>query len=401
MRILISNKFYYNRGGGDIYTLELEKLLRKNGHEVAVFSMQHPLNVPSAYSDYFPSEVDVNRKDFGNLFKFMIRPFGSPEVRKKFTALLKSFKPDIVHLNNIHSQLSPVLAAIAKRHDIPVVWTLHDHKLVCPRYDCIRDHKPCELCFTEKFNVVRYKCMKNSAMASVVAYAEALVWNRKVLSELTDAFVCPSSFLKENMKKGGFPSEKLKVISNFILDEKLEDFNAEKGSHYCYVGRLSAEKGLVTLLEAASALPHYELRIIGTGPLENELKAKYTGRNIKFEGFRKWAELKKILGNSKFMVMPSECYENNPLSVIESLCLGTPVVGSKIGGIPELIDEGINGFGFISGDVEDLKGKISLMFNDTSKFDYAAISGIAREKYNSSRYYREVMKVYEEVKKNQ
>lgn len=398
MRILISNKFYYHRGGGDVYTLELEKLLRKNGHEVAVFSMQHPLNVPSKYSGYFPSEVDVNRKDFNNLFKFVIRPFGSLEVRKKFTALLKSFKPDIVHLNNIHSQLSPILAVIAKRHNIPVVWTLHDHKLLCPRYDCIRDQKPCELCFTDKFNVVRYKCMKNSAMASVVAYAEALAWNTKVLGNSTDAFICPSSFLKENMKKGGFAAGKLRVISNFILDEKLEDFHSEKGSYYCYVGRLSSEKGLVTLLEAASALPQFELRIIGTGPLEDELKAKYTGSNIKFEGFMKWTGLKDILGNSKFMVMPSECYENNPLSVIESLCLGTPVVGAKIGGIPELIDEGINGYSFISGNVEDLKEKISLMFNDSSLFDYKAISGAAREKYNSVRYYREVMKVYEEIK---
>jgi len=179
VRILISNKFYYNRGGGDVYTMELEKLLKKNGHEVAVFSMQHPLNDPSKYSEYFPSEVDINRKDLKNLFKFLIRPFGSLEVRRKFTALLKSFRPDIVHLNNIHSQLSPILAVIAKKHGIPVVWTLHDHKLLCPRYDCIRDQKPCELCFTDKFNVVKYKCMKNSLLASIVAYAEALNMEQK------------------------------------------------------------------------------------------------------------------------------------------------------------------------------------------------------------------------------
>ena len=396
MRILISNKFYYNRGGGDVYTMELEKLLKKNGHEVAVFSMQHPLNDPSKYSEYFPSEVDVNRKDFNNLLKFVIRPFGSLEVRRKFTALIKSFRPDIVHLNNIHSQLSPILAVIAKKHGIRVIWTLHDHKLLCPRYDCIRDQKPCELCFTDKFNVVKYKCMKNSLLASIVAYAEALIWNRKVLGGSTDAFVCPSSFLKENMKKGGFAPDKLRVISNFILDEKLEDFHTGKSNYYCYVGRLSSEKGLVTLLEAASALPQFELRIIGTGPLAEELKEKYTAGNIKFEGFRKWPELKDILDFSKFTVMPSECYENNPLSVIESLCLGTPVVGARIGGIPELIEEGINGYTFVSGNVEDLRDKISLMFDNSSIFNYAAISAAAREKYNSGRYYNEIMKVYEE-----
>jgi len=397
VRILISNKFYYNRGGGDIYTLELEKLLRKNGHEVAAFSMQHPLNIPSVYSGYFPTEVDVNRKDFNNLFKFVNRPFGSPEVRKKFTALLKSFKPDILHLNNIHSQLSPVLAVIAKRHNIPVVWTLHDHKLLCPRYDCTRDHKPCELCFTAKFNVVRFKCMKNSVMASIVAYAEALTWNRKVLGNSTDVFICPSSFLRENMIKGGFASDKLRVISNFILEEKLSFVPTERQNYYCYVGRLSAEKGVSSLLEAASEMPQYELKVIGTGPLEDELKARYTGSNIKFEGYKKWPELKEILGNSKFMVMPSVCYENNPLSVIESLCLGTPVVGARIGGIPELIHEGVNGYSYISGNVEDLKAKIRLMFDNAAIFNYREISKEAVKNYNSENYYQEILMIYKSI----
>jgi len=397
VRILISNKFYYNRGGGDVYTLELEKLLKKNGHEVAVFSMQHTLNDPSKYSEYFPSEVDINRKDFNNLFKLLIRPFGSLEVRRKFKALLKSFRPDIVHLNNIHSQLSPILAVIAKKHGIRVVWTLHDHKLLCPRYDCIRDQKPCELCFTDKFNVVRYKCMKNSVLASIVAYAEALTWNRKVLGNSTDEFICPSSFLKENMKKGGFESEKLRVISNFILGEKLSSVAQERKDYYCYVGRLSAEKGVVSLLEAASVMPQFELKVIGTGPLEGELKERYAQSHIKFEGYKKWNELKEILGYSKFMVMPSVCYENNPLSVIESLCLGTPVVGARIGGIPELIDEGVNGFCFISGNVEDMKAKIKLMFDNTTKFNYHEISVGAINRYDSENYYGEIMMIYKNI----
>jgi glycosyltransferase involved in cell wall biosynthesis len=239
--------------------------------------------------------------------------------------------------------------------------------------------------------------MKNSVMASIVAYAEALTWNRKVLGNSTDVFICPSSFLRENMIKGGFASDKLRVISNFILEEKLSFVPTERQNYYCYVGRLSAEKGVSSLLEAASEMPQYELKVIGTGPLEDELKARYTGSNIKFEGYKKWPELKEILGNSKFMVMPSVCYENNPLSVIESLCLGTPVVGARIGGIPELIHEGVNGYSYISGNVEDLKAKIRLMFDNAAIFNYREISKEAVKNYNSENYYQEILMIYKSI----
>jgi len=398
MKILLSNKYYYQRGGGEIYTLGLEKLLKENGHQVAVFTMQHPLNNASAYSDYFPEEADLNKSGFKNLVKVLIRPFGSFSVRRKFTELLKTFKPDIVHLNNIHSQLSPIIAGIARRHRIPVVWTLHDHKLLCPRYDCTRNEKPCELCFSYKFNVIRYKCMKNSFSKSLVAYCEAIVWNKRILSRYTRLFLCPSSFLMKNMLKGGFKADKLKTLQNFILEEKLTTFlNMEKNSHYCYIGRLSVEKGIETLLRAAMDLPQYELRVIGTGPLEKDLKSRYNARHIIFEGFKNWDELKDILERSKFMVMPSECYENNPLSMIESLCLGTPVLGARIGGIPELINDGVNGYSFTSGDVNNLKESITLMFTKSGSFNYADIAKEARAKYDSRSYYRNLIEIYNNV----
>ena len=194
MRVLLSNKFYYSRGGSDIYVIELEKLLKEHGHEVAVFSMQHPLNMESEFVKFFPGEIDLNNKRLNNLIPSLLRPFGSAEVRKKFNKLLNDFKPDIVHLNNIHSQLSPILSVLAQNRKIPVVWTLHDHKLLCPRYDCMRNGKPCELCFTGKFNVVRYRCMKRSFTASLVAYAEAVVWNREKISQVNKYFYLPQQF---------------------------------------------------------------------------------------------------------------------------------------------------------------------------------------------------------------
>jgi glycosyltransferase involved in cell wall biosynthesis len=374
--------------------IELERLLKEKGHEVAIFAMQHPLNNKSEYSEYFPEEVELNRQKPKNLIPALLRPFGSPEVRKKFKRILDDFKPDIVHLNNIHSHLSPILAAIAKKRNLPVIWTLHDHKLLCPRYDCIRDHKPCELCFNSKYNVVYYKCIKNSLLGSIIAYGEAIAWNRKRVSRIADLFICPSKFLLNNMIKGGFSQEKLINLPNFINYNNLTCNPVQKEHYYCYVGRLSSEKGVETLLKAAIEMPQYQLKIIGSGPLEEELKKKYSGEHLEFLGFRRWTELKSILEKSRCMVIPSECYENNPLSVIESLCLGTPVIGADIGGIPELINPGINGFTFEPRNVADLKDKISKLYSCSDDFNYEEIAKTSIAKFNSKSYYIQLMAIY-------
>ena len=133
MRILLSNKFYYRRGGDCIYMLNLEQLLREHRHETAVFAMDYPENLDTPWKRYFPQ----------NMSKLMAltRPFGSIEVKKKFNKLLDDFRPDVVRLNNIHTHLSPVIAELAHKRGIRVVWTLHDYKLLCPRYDCLRGDK--------------------------------------------------------------------------------------------------------------------------------------------------------------------------------------------------------------------------------------------------------------------
>lgn len=392
MRILLSNKFYYPRGGDCIYTLELEKLLRLKGHEVAQFSMQHPENLSSEYSDYFPSEAIFSLSNKKGIVESLLRPFGTREVKKKFNQLLDDFNPDVVHLNNIHTQLSPILAEIAHKRDIKVVWTLHDYKLLCPRYDCLRnDVQTCELCFTDKTQVLKNRCMKNSLLASVIAYGEALKWSKEKLETYTDSFICPSQFMKDKMMLGGFNSDNLHVLCNFIDIEKTKRENYDKEDYYCFIGRLSHEKGVKTLLEAARQLP-YKLKVIGTGPLKEVLQLLVQGTNIELLGYQNWPEIKEIVGKARFSVIPSEWYENNPLSVIEALCLGTPVLGARIGGIPELIEDGKSGLLFESKNVEDLKTKIEAMFQ--LNVDYRQLAERSQERFSGEKYYTELMKIY-------
>lgn len=394
MKILLANKFYYRRGGDCIYMLNLEQLLKAHGHGVAVFAMDYPDNLDTPWKQYFPQ----------NMSKLMAftRPFGSVEVKTKFRKLLDDFRPDVVHLNNVHTQLSPVMAELAHERGIKVVWTLHDYKLLCPRYDCLKNSKViCETCFNgSKKACLDNKCMKGSKLASFIGYKEAEVWNRERLERCTDVFVCPSQFMADKMVQGGFAKEKMMTLCNFIDVEKCRFGNTdaikspadclpEKEDYYCFIGRLSHEKGAKTLIEAANELP-YKLVVIGGGPLMDELKA-VAHDNIEFVGFKQWDEIKTLVGKARFSVIPSEWYENNPLSVIEAQCLGTPVLGARIGGIPELTEHT-----FSSGNVADLKAQVEKMWNST--FDYGTIAMEARNRYDAETYYNNIMNIYKSTK---
>ena len=388
-RVLIANKFYYNRGGDCIAAMAMEKLLTTKGHDVAFFSMQYPDNFPAQWESYFPSQVDFQQGGLLAKGKALERVLCASEVKKKFAQLLEAFQPDVVHLHNIHSQLSPVLAELAHQKEIKVVWTMHDYKLICPAYTCLREGNLCEACFRSPISVLSKRCMKGSLAASALAYLEAWVWNRRRLENSTDFFISPSRFLAQKMIEAGFSQRKMRVIPNFS-SRVLPDEMVKKSDYICYIGRLSQEKGVDTLLKAIESLP-YRLLVVGTGPLEHTFPN--TSGRVEFLGFKEWDELKGILQKARFMVIPSEWYENNPLSVIESLSLGTPVLAANIGGIPELINEN-NGMLFEAGNVEDLREKIEQMFTRT--FNYTDICKMAREQYSAANYYNKLIEIYEQ-----
>ena len=401
MKILLANKFYYRRGGDCIYTMNVEKMLKEKGHEVAVFSMQYPENEESEWSKYWPANMTK--------LKAFTRPFGDGEVKRKFGHLLDEFKPNVVHLNNIHTQLSPVIAKMAHERGIRVVWTLHDTKLVCPCYTFMRNGKLCTECFTDKKAVIRHRCMPGGLPGAIIGYREMMKWNREVLEECTDLFLPPSQFMMDTCVEGGYSPEKFRVLCNFIDVTKVKGLMDEgvkrlKGDYYVYLGRGNEVKGVRTLCKAAAQLDK-RLIVIGGGELLPELQEAYRNHGqIEFKGQMQWEEFMPILRGARFMVLPAEWSENNPLTVIESQSLGTPVLGARIGGIPELIEslsptlpkrEALvpNGMTFTSGDVEDLKDKILKMFEQ--KFDYDAIAKNAIERYSSEAYYKKLMEYYQ------
>ena len=384
MRILLCNKFYYRRGGDCIATLNLERLLKAHGHEVAVYAMQYPENLPSEWSGYWPTNM--------NRAEALVRPFGARQVREGFSKLIEDFRPDVVHLHNIHTQLSPVIAKIAHERGIRVVWTLHDTKLGCPCYTCMRDGHWCEECFHDKTAVIKHRCMPGGIVGSAIGYLEARKWNKERLQEYTDLFLPPSQFMMDTVVRGGYDPKKFRVLCNFIDVEKVNDPNFEKKDYYVFLGRVDKVKGISTLCKAAAQL-HYRLKVIGGGPMLEALKERHREDNgIEFLGQMEWNDFRPIIEGARFMVIPSEWSENNPLTVIESQSLGTPVLGARIGGIPELIDENVSGMTFESGNVDDLKEKIEAMWN--ASFDYKQIAKNAIKRYSSETYYEKLIEYY-------
>ena len=392
MRVLIVNKFYYNRGGDCIHAMGLERLLQAAGCETAVFSMQYEGNAPSPYSRFFAPEVSFDG-GLANKLKAMSRILGGAGVRKAFNAIVDDFRPDIVHFNNIHSYLSPAIVEMAKRRGLKTVWTLHDYKLLCPAYSCLNADGICERCISEsKRNVVTHRCMKGSLASSIAGWIEAEYWNRRRLEAATDAFIAPSRFMAQKMTEGGFNADKLHTLCNFVNPDFISNLVAETDRRpYCvYVGRLSHEKGVATLIDAISSLP-YALKLIGTGPLENELREKAQGKNIEFLGSLPPEEVRRHVAKARLLILPSEWYENNPLSIIEALCLGTPVVAARIGGIPELVRPS-NGVLFRSGDTESLRNSIRNAWD--LDFDYSNISAKAINEFNIDRYRNSLLNIY-------
>lgn len=394
-RVLLVNKFYYTRGGAEVVAINLYDLLTQNGYDVAVFTMDYPdtIQAPNVFTT---PEVSFKTPSTKDKINFARRTLGGYRVVEDFKRVLKEFKPAVVHLHNIHSYISPVVGQIARDNGCRVVWTLHDYKLICPAYSCLNRGNVCERCFINKARILSQRCFKESLAASSLAFLEAMKWNRRRLEKFTHAFICPSSFMREQMIKGGFNAHKLHVVNNFIDPVKLRELKAlphnTKDEYYTYIGRLSSEKGLDTLLKAARNLP-YKLKIAGGGPLKQRLISDYQSSNIEFLGRLTAEEISRLLSRARLLVQPSEWYENNPLSTIEALCAGVPVVGAQIGGIPELINP-FNGLTFTWGDQIELERCIKSVMSLNYPFNYDDIAREAQARFSGESHLEKLEKIY-------
>jgi len=404
MKVLAVNKYYYKKGGSETYYFDLNDLLKKNHHQIIPFSMKDDKNFNCEYDDFFIHNIDYGSNSFSTKVKNAVKIIYSLEAKKNIEKLIKSVNPDIAHLHIFQHQLSPSIIHGIKKTGIPIVNTVHDLKVICPNYKMMSNNSICEKCKGGKYyNCFLSKCVKNSRAASLVSTCEAYFHSLLKSYSMVDMFICPSNFYRNKFIEFGIPENKTIHIPNFI-DVYKYDPSYDNEDYFMYFGRLSEEKGLKTLLKAMKSVKRSKLVIVGTGPIELEMANLiriYNLDNVEMVGFKNGNELLDIIKNSMFSIIPSEWYENGPLSVLEAMAMGKPVIGADIGGIPELIDNKNTGLVFETGNEESLSEKINFLLDNPK---VAVEMGVNSRKkveaeYNQSEHYNRILQLYSSVLK--
>lgn len=398
MRIAMANNYYYLKGGAERVLFEEKKILEAHGHQVPVFSQAHPHNEFSEYSDYYRPFKDWRHISRLQKIPTALNIMYDRRTGRGFNRFLEAVDSDIVHAHNIYGGLTTSILDVAQRKGIPVVMTLHDYKLICPSYLMLNRGAVCEGCRNGRFiHCLLKACHKESLTASGVYCLESYLnkWMHKY--DTIRYFICPSMFSLTKHAENGIPRERLIHIRNFV-NFAMHKPQYENGGYALFVGRLSKEKGILTLLTAVKHLD-VPVRVVGDGPL----KAEYEGfardhrmNHVTFEGYKSGDDLKQLYENAAFLVMPSEWYENAPMTILEAYAYGKPVIGSRIGGIPEMIDHGRTGMLFAMGDTGRLAECIGNLWSNKSlcrEMGHAARDKVERE-YSSELHYEHLMEVY-------
>ena len=400
MKILLVNKFHYLKGGSEKYYFDLAKLLQEHGHEVAFFSMQDEKNIKTNCKEYFVENSDMNSKNPLKAFDIIY----SRKNKKVMEKALDDFKPNIVHLNNFQRQLSASIIKPIKKRNIPIVFTAHDLQAICPAIVMLDNEKNiCEKCLKGKYvNCIKGKCVKNSGLKSILGAVEGKYYRwKKIYSRKIDKIIAPSEYFKSMLIKDGISTEKIEMIHNFI-DTDIYNLKVEDEGYAFFFFFLSKEKGIFNLIKAMKKINNKKLLIAGDGPDKDEIEEFIKENNlqgrIRLLGYLNSNQIKEYVSKSRVVIVPSICRENCPYSILETLAMGRPIIGSNLGGIPELVIN--NECGYIYDNAKELTEKLEKILNDESIAKKMGENSrkIAIEKFSKDAYYTKIINVYENIK---
>ena len=404
MKILLVNKFHYLKGGSEKYYFDLAKLLQEHGHEVAFFTMKDEKNIKTDCKEYFVENSDMNSKNPLKAFDIIY----SRKNKKVMEKALDEFKPDIVHLNNFQRQLSASIIKPIKKRNIPIVFTAHDLQAICPAIVMLDNEKNiCEKCLRGKYvNCIKGKCVKNSGLKSILGAVERKYYRwKKIYSRKIDKIIAPSEFYKLKLIQDGITENKIEALHNFI---NIEDYNVtiEDEGYALYYGRIIKEKGVLNLIKAFKNIKNSKLYIAGDGQDIEKVK-KYIHENnmddtVKLLGYLNSSQVKEYVRKARFIVVPSIWYENCPYSVLETLAMGKPIIGSNLGGIPELVKDNETGLIYKYNSVIELEEKMNDLLNNKEKAVQFGKNAkeIAKKDFSKDEYYDKIIKIYKGVIKN-
>ncbi len=398
MKVLLVNKFLYTKGGAETYVLKLGELLTNKGHEVEYFGTYNEKNIVGNSVGAYVSDMDFGR----GILKNLAAPFRiiySREAYRKIGRVLYDFEPDVVHFNNIQFHLTPsIILAVEKYRKktgkkVKIVYTAHDYQLICSSHGLFdNDIKVCERCLSGNHtHCLRTKCVKNSYAKSFLGMLDSYFWKYSKAYDRIDTIICPSHFLKAKLDTQKRFANKTVALHNFIQPREKGSYSKE--NYVLEFGHLSRDKGTLTLLQAAKNMPETEFLFAGYGAAESEIEKV---KNAKYVGFKTGDELKALVSRAACSVYPSEWYENCPFSVIESQMYGTPVIASRMGGIPELIKVGKTGLLFEAGNALDLENKLRYLLETPDLVEQFSKNCEGVEFETPDSYYQKLLKIYGE-----
>lgn len=410
MKILLVNNHFSNSGGAELYMLNLGNLLKKNGHEVFYFATDRRpyFEEDYKYAEYFPEYVEYQDLSKLQLIKKAFTPFYNTEAERKMKLMLEEVKPDIVHINCIFFKLTPSILKPCYKRNIPVVITTHGPQLICPSVKMMyKSEVFCKdkLCIHgNPIHCITNRCCGGSLIKSTGLAAEFTFRKIHGLYNKISHYISPSQALADLTIESGINKNKVTCINNFVKDELFEIVPTYgKGDYFLFAGRLSKEKGVRELLEAMKLLPQeINLKIAGVGPEENalkELKKELDLSNVEFLGFITGEELCNLYKNCIATIIPCNWFENFPTSVIESFAYAKPVVGTRIGGIPEMVEDYKTGLTFELKNIEDMAAKIKeIYFNDQLTLEMGRNARKkAESRYRANHYYEKLIEIYNTV----
>ena len=361
-RALLSiNNYHYPRGGADGMYLAHGSAFEDLGWRHAWFSMKHPRNWPTPWSGYFADEIEFDHaySPTDRIAK-AAASIWSVQAQQRLKHLLTQFRPQVAHLHNIYHHLSPSILATLREAGIPTVMTAHDFKMACPNYRMYTQGQVCERCRGGNVvNALVHRCVRDSVVASALVSVEAIVhrslrsWHRG-----PDRIVAPSQFVIDKLVAWGFDARRFVHIRNPVDAAHIEP-QPEAGQDFVYVGRLSAEKGLEGLIEAVRR-SGVTLTVAGEGPLGDAMSRAVEASNgrIRWLGRLEAGSVQALLRSARAVVVPSQWYENAPLSVLEAFAAAKPVIATRIGGLPEMVVHGKTGWLVPVADTDALAGML-------------------------------------------
>lgn len=399
LNILNCNNYFYIRGGSDKIFFDHMKIMDEMNHTSIPFAPKDEKSINTKWDKYFTDAIDISNPEIKKMPNF----FYNVNAKKNLEKLLFENSINIAHLHIYYGRLTTSILDVLYKKSIPIIQTLHDYKLICPNNNLINNEKICEFCNGNLFfKSILKKCNDSSLIKTTTLAIESHFSRINGDIFKINHFIAVSEFLKKKLVQYGLDENKISVVHNPIDISKYKpNYNSSK--YFLYFGRIEKIKGIKSMIEAAIK-SNIDLKIVGDGNEKMKLENEYNGNNkIEFLGFKTGNELKHLIQNSLVTICPSICYDIFPTSILESFAYGKPVIGSNIGGIPELVENNINGYLYDPGNIEQLSS-IMNDFKKNPKLSYnLGINARSKveEKFNKSIYYQKIMKIYSKYTKSE